>query len=172
MLEDLEVSLSNIKSDLPIDRGTQYNQMVAFFDQRFKNIEEFSVNEYDSIVGFFEKREFETISAKVLAQVLLVEAKKEKISVHALLDGLGKYTKPQLSAILLTILNSSRDKTSQLGFLPKSSITVYEERNIPDMITNDQSHNALTFASVIDTKNKLTGITQTNTNETIILNDG
>ena len=172
MLADLEDSLTNIKSDLPIREGTQYNQMVAFFDNRFNRREEFSVNEYDSIVSFFEKRQFESISAKVLAQVLLVEAKREKIPVHQLLDGLSKYSKPQLSSIILTVLNSSRDKTSQLGFLSKSTISVYEERNIPDMITNDESYNSLSFSSVSNTKNNMIAITQGGTGETLTLNNG
>lgn len=146
--------------------------MVAFFDSRFNRREEFSVNEYDSIVAFFEKRQFEIISARVLAQVLLIEAKREKIPVHQLLDGLSKYNKPQLSAILLTILNTSRDKTSQLGFLSKSAISVYEERNIPDMITNDESYNSLSFTSVSNTKNDVIAITQGSTGATLTLNNG
>ena len=169
---DLEVSLTNLKSDLPISDGTQYNQMVAFFDNRFNRKEEFSVNEYDSIVSFFEKRQFESISAKVLAQVLLVEAKREKIPVHQLIDGLSKYTKPQLSSIILTLLNTSRDKTSQLGFLAKSTVSVYEERNIPDMITNEESYNSLSFSSVSNTKNNMIAITQGGTGETLTLNNG
>ena len=92
--------MSSYKSDLPINNSTSYNQMVAFFDNRFQQKLEFAADDYNAVVAFFEKRDFGSVSAKVLAQVILSEAKKEKIPVFKILDSFAKYNKIQLSNII------------------------------------------------------------------------
>ena len=154
--------MSSYKSDLPINNSTSYNQMVAFFDNRFQQKLEFAADDYNAVVAFFEKREFGSVSAKVLAQVILSEAKKEKIPVFKILDSFAKYNKIQLTNIILTILNTTRDKTSQLGFRARSKIEVYEERNLTDTVTDEDSYNSLNFTSVTNTKNQSIGISQNN----------
>jgi len=136
--------------------------MVAFFDNRFQKKLEFSADDYNAVVAFFEKREFSVTAAKVLAQVILTEAKKEEIPIFKILDSFGQYNKLELNKIILTILNTTRDKTSQLGFRSKSQIEVYEERNLTDVITNEDAYNNLNFQSVVNTKNQAIGISQTN----------
>ena len=136
--------------------------MVAFFDNRFQQKLEFSADDYNAVVAFFEKRDFGTVSAKVLAQVILSEAKKEKIPVFKILDSFAIYNKIQLTNIILTILNTTRDKTSQLGFRSRSKIEVYEERNLTDTVTDEDSYNSLNFKSVTNTKNQAIGISQNN----------
>lgn len=157
---DLEDSLSSFKSDLPINQDTSYNQMVAFFDNRFQKKLEFAADDFSAVVAFFEKRDFGSVSAKVLAQVILSEAKKSEIPVFKILDSLNKYNKIQLTNIILTILNSSRDKTSQLGFRSSSQVEVYEERNLRDLITNEDAYNSLNFTSVTNTKKQVIGLSQ------------
>jgi hypothetical protein len=136
--------------------------LVEFFDNKFQKRLEFATNDFDAVVGFFGKRGFEQVSSITLAQVLLSEAKKENIKIFALLDTIKSLSNLQLNALILKILNNSRDKTSQLGFRTKITQSQYEERNITDETSVNLEYSSLQFNSVYDTRNIRTGITNNN----------
>ena len=145
-------------SDLPVTNNSSSDKVVAFFDDRFNSRLEFSSNDYDTVVNFFEKRNFETIASKTLAQVLLSEAKKENIKIFQLLDTFKGLNKTQLNSIILKILNESRSKVSQLGYRTITKTGQYEERNITDTITNSDEYKYYRLNSVTDIKNIVVGI--------------
>ena len=54
----------------------------------------------------------------------------ENVSVFALLDKLKGLTEVQLTQVIAQVLNSYREKTSQLGFRIQPKIDTFESRNI------------------------------------------
>ena len=161
--------MSEIKSDLPTRELKTNEQMVAYFDSRFKKPLEFAANDFDAVIGFFLKRGFEKTSAQTISQVLLSQAKREDVKIFELLDKLAGYNKTQLTSIILNVINTSRDKTSQLGFRSKSNVTKLEERNIGDMITKDDRFSSLSFTSLVNTTNKQVGVV--NNQKVLLTND-
>lgn len=150
--------MTEFTSDLPKKHIQSNDQLVAYFDNTSKQSVEFAVNDFDSTVGFFLKRGFEEIAAKTVAQVLLTRAKDEQVKIFELLDRLGGLNKTQLTALIINIINDSRDKTSQLGFKTKPKVTKLEERNIGDTVTRQDRYSALDFQSVTNTKNIQIGL--------------
>ena len=151
---------TEIKSDLPLKTIKTNEQLIAYFDNTNKKTLEFSASEFDAVIGFFLKRGFETTSARTITQVLMTESKKSDIKIFELLDKLSGYNKTQLTSIVINVLNSSRDKTTQLGFKKKPKTMKLEERNIGDTITNHDRYSALDFSSISNTKNVQIGIVQ------------
>jgi hypothetical protein len=161
--------MTNIKSDLPTKELKTNEQMIAYFDSRFKTPLEFAANDFDAVIGFFLKRGFEKTSAQTIAQVLLTQAKQEDVKIFKLLDKLAGYNKTQLTSIILNVINTSRDKTSQLGFRNAASVSKLEERNIGDMITKSDRFSSLNFTSIVNTTNKRIGIV--NNQKILLTND-
>ena len=137
---------------------TGKESVVAFFDKSFRVPLEFAANDFDAVVGFFLKRDFEKISALTLAQVLLAEAKNENLKIFELLDTLKGLNRTQLNAVILKVLNETRHKSSQLGFRTATSITQYEERNIIDVMTDSSEYSNLKFNAVYDVSNIRVGV--------------
>ena len=129
------------------------DKIVAFFNDRFTEKLEFSANDYDSVVNFFQKREFGKPASQALAQVLLSEAKKEGLKIFELIDTIKGLNKLQLNSIILKILNESRHKVSQLGFRTNTRAGSYEERNILDSITDSDEYKYLEITNVSNIKN-------------------
>ena len=67
------------------------------------------------------------------------------------------------------MINTSRDKTSQLGFRNAASVSKLEERNIGDMITKSDRFSSLNFTSIVNTTNKRIGIV--NNQKILLTND-
>ena len=101
-----------------------------FFNQYFTEVLEFPVNEVDAVVGFFEKRNFESNSAVSTAIILLEQSKKNNVNVFELLDTLKGLPDPKLSEIIAEILNADRPKTSSLGIRDNTNYNQFENRNI------------------------------------------
>jgi len=148
------------RTDLPQSSLSDDQKIIAFFDNKFKQRLEFASNDFDAVIGFFEKRGFDKSSATTIGQVLLAQAKIENIKIFKLLDSLKGYTKLELNNIVLKILNTNRDKISQLGFRQKPKTMKNEERNIGDTITNPDKLSALNFNAVSNTSNQRIGIVQ------------
>jgi len=62
--------------------------------------------------------------------VLLNQARLDNVDVFALLDTLKSLPDVQLSQVVAQVLNSSREKTSFLGYRISSQGDDYETRNI------------------------------------------
>ena len=90
----------------------------------------FSSDQIDATTAFFIKRGFDTTGAGSVAIVLLRQARAENISVFTLLDTLKSLTDVQLSQVVAQVLNSTRDRTSLLGYRTAPVTNTYEARNI------------------------------------------
>jgi hypothetical protein len=102
----------------------------TFFDNFFTKTISFPAEQIDAVVGFFVKRGFDTNSANSIAITLLTQARKENVNVFALIDSLKGLTDVQLSQVITQVLNSTREKTSLLGYRVKPATDTYESRNI------------------------------------------
>jgi len=118
-------------SNLPKQSSTDSADKVkTFFDRYFTKELSFAANDVDSVVGFFTKRGFDTVSATSTAVVLLQQAKLDNVKIFKLVETLRGLNDVQLSALVAEVLNYNRDKTSTLGYrvTPKTDTT--EARNI------------------------------------------
>ena len=121
-------------SSLPTKTTSTNRKVVQFFDSYFSKPLEFAASDFDATVGFFTQRNFEISAAKTISQVLLNQAKLEGIKIFQLLDTLKILPNNRLSFIITKILNSSRDRTSQLGYRSPVTDKLFELRNINDPI--------------------------------------
>lgn len=118
--------MANIPST--INDSSQY--VKNFFDNYFVHEVTFPSNQIDATVGFFLKRDFDIESARSTAIVLLNQARIDNVNVFDLLDTLKTLNDVQLSQIVAQVLNSSREKTSLLGYRIEQVENNYETRNI------------------------------------------
>jgi hypothetical protein len=118
-------------SNLPNTPSEDSSEEVkTFFDKFFQQQITFPASQIDAVVGYFMKRGFSDDSAKSTAIVLLNQAKIDNVNVFQLLDTLQGLNNAQLSGIVTEILNSTRDKTSTLGFKIITVEETIESRNI------------------------------------------
>lgn len=102
----------------------------AFFDRYYRQTVSYGANEVDAVIGYFQKRGFEDLAATNTAVVLLQQAKKDGVNVFKLIDTLKGVSDVELSNVVGQILNSSRSKTSNLGYRVPTPVVNLEERNI------------------------------------------
>ena len=117
-------------SSLPIQRQSNDKSVTQFFDKYFTKKLEFSTNEVDAVIAFFEKRGFDRSAAISTGTILLQQAKLDDIKVFVLLDTLKEFNETKLSAVVAEVLNYNRINTSTLGFKSKSVIDTLEKRNV------------------------------------------
>lgn len=101
-----------------------------FFDKFYQKEISFPAVQIDAVVGYFMKRDFAEESAKVLAIILLNQARTDNISVFKLVDTLKGLSDSQLSAVVTEILNTYRERTSALGYRIDQQPVTIESRNI------------------------------------------
>jgi hypothetical protein len=116
-------------SNLP-STTTSGSTVKSFFDNLTNREITFSADQVDATTGFFIKRGFDTTGAGSVAIILLRQARTENVNVFTLLDTLKGLTDVQLSQVVAQVLNSSRDRTSLLGFRTVPVTNTYEARNI------------------------------------------
>lgn len=87
-----------------------------FFDTYGQTPLEFSANEVEAAIGFFQSRGFDRDAAIVTAAAVLKQAKLDSTPVFKLLDTLKTFSGLQVSALVGEILNNNRPATSTLGF--------------------------------------------------------
>lgn len=118
-------------SSLPIKNETSSDKKVTqVFDNYFNKTLEFTSNEVDAVVAFFQKRDFDKAAAISTATVLLNQAKIDNIKIFELLDTLKGLDNLQLSAVVTEILNYNRLSTSVLGYKITDTTEKVESRNI------------------------------------------
>jgi len=105
-------------------------QIKHFFNKFYTDDVSFPCEEIDAIIGFFQKRNFDTNSASSTAIVLLNQARADGVDVFTLIDTLKTLPSMQLNQVIAQILNSYREPTSLLGYRVKVNDNVYESRNI------------------------------------------
>src|SRR6056300_1503573 len=101
-----------------------------FFETYYDKKLEFTSNQVDAVLQFFEKRGFGIASSTSVSSILLQQAKIDGVDVFKLLDTLKGLDEVQLSALVAEVLNVNREKTSAVGYRVDESQAVYEARNI------------------------------------------
>ena len=117
-------------SSLPKKETTSEGRTTEFFDKYFTKKLEFSTNEVDAVVAFFEKRGFDRSAAISTGSILLQQAKLDDIKVFVLLDTLKDFNETKLSAVVAEVLNYNRINTSTLGFKSNAVVDTLEKRNV------------------------------------------
>lgn len=105
-------------------------EVKEFFNKYFTKQINFTSNQVDSVVGFFEKRGFEKQSAIAVSTAILQQANLEGTPVYSILDTLKGLDEVQLSQLVTTILNVNRSKSSALGYQISPKEKSREARNI------------------------------------------
>ena len=120
-----------IKTNLPlVDARDSAEATKLFFDYYGQTPLEFSANEVDATVSFFQSRGFDADAATVSAAVILKQAKIDSVNVFTLLDQLKKFNGMQINLLVGEILNNNRTNTSTLGFKTGEVVKVSQTRNI------------------------------------------
>jgi hypothetical protein len=117
-------------SSLPVQTQSGDKRVTEFFDKYFTKKLEFSTNEVDAVVAFFEKRGFDRSAAISTGTILLQQAKLDDIKVFVLLDTLKDFDETKLSAVVAEVLNYNRINTSTLGFKSNAVVDTLEKRNV------------------------------------------
>ena len=117
-------------SSLPVQTQSGDKKVTEFFDKYFTKKLEFSTNEVDAVVAFFEKRGFDRSAAIITGTILLQQAKLDDIKVFVLLDTLKDFDETKLSAVVAEVLNYNRINTSTLGFKSNAVVDTLEKRNV------------------------------------------
>ena len=93
---------------LPPKEKKSEQRVVEFFNNYFNKTLEFSANDFDAVVGFFTKRDFDKTAAISVSQALLTQAKLDEVNVFQLLDTLKGFDEVQLSKVVTQVLNFYR----------------------------------------------------------------
>ena len=93
---------------------------------------EFNVDEYDSTIAFFVKRNFSRVAAESTAYAILSQAKIDNIKPQQILDQLTYADQALLSELMTIILNANRYKSSRLGVRKTLATKETVSRNIID----------------------------------------
>lgn len=109
------------------DSGTKTK---LFFDEYGQSPLEFSANDVEAAVGFFQGKGFDRDAAEITAAVLLRQAKLESMPVFKIIDQLETMDGLKLSALVGEILNNNRPSSSSLGFKMANSDDTFKTRNI------------------------------------------
>lgn len=117
-------------SSLPDQPQSNDKNITDFFDKYFTEKLSFASNEVDAVIGFFDKRGFETSASISTGSILLQQAKIDGINVFTLLDTLKGFDEIKLSAVVAEVLNYNRLSTSVLGFKNTTITNTLEKRNI------------------------------------------
>ena len=117
-------------SELPNKQQKSEQKTIRYFDTYYEKNIEVAANEFDATNAFFVKRGFGELASLVISQVLLTQAKLEKIKIFQLLDGLRNIDRVQLNFVIAKILNQNRSKTSKIGYNRPINVGSRERQNI------------------------------------------
>ena len=106
------------------------DEVKQFLDRYFTSSLSFPSNQVDAVIGYFENRDFDKISAQTIGTVLMQQAKLDDVNVFELLDTLKGLDTLQLSAVVTEVLNYNRSKVSTLGYKLNTSTDKLETRNV------------------------------------------
>lgn len=101
-----------------------------YFNAYNRNPVEFSANEVNSAISFFESKGFDRDAALSTASVILDQAKAEGIPVNRILDTIKSFDQVSLSGLVAEILNNNRPSTSSLGYRDPNINVSTQARNI------------------------------------------
>ena len=117
--------------NLPRKGDTDSSDTVkSFLNRYFTGTLSFPSNEVDAVIGYFENRDFDKVSAQTIGTILMQQAKIDNVNVFELLDTLKGIDDLQLSSIVAEVLNYNRSKISTLGYKLHPSTDKLETRNV------------------------------------------
>lgn len=120
-------SISDKSINNPADSAEEVKE---FFNKYFSKKISVTSNQVDSVVGFFQKRGFDTTSAIAVSTVLLQQAKLDNVNIFKLLDTLEGLNEVSISQLVATILNNNRSNISNIGYKLANTVVTSEKRNI------------------------------------------
>ena len=130
-IKSTAIDTSDHRINLPrVDSEDSAHTVKSIFNKYFTESISFPSNQVDAVIGFFESREFDPISARTLGTILMQQARLDNVNVFELLDTLKGTDRLQLSAVVTEILNYNRSKISTLGYRVDSSSDKLEKRNV------------------------------------------
>lgn len=106
------------------------DEVKQFLDRYFTSSLSFPSNQVDAVIGYFENRDFDKVSAQTIGTVLMQQAKLDDVNVFELLDTLKGLDTLQLSAVVTEVLNYNRSKISTLGYRLNTATDKLETRNV------------------------------------------
>ena len=116
----------------PKDKDELQKTVDALTTTQYETDYEFNVNDYDSTIAFFVKRDFSRTAAESTAYAILAQAKIDNIKPQQILDQLTYATPALLSELMTIILNANRYKSSRLGVRKTLATKETVSRNIID----------------------------------------
>lgn len=123
--------MNNYYNNIPqSSSSSSSDQTIQIFDQYFQNPIELNNSSLVIMIGFFEKRGFDTDAAESTAIVILQQAKKDQLNPMEIIDTLRGLTDVEISQLVGEILNYNRFKTSSLGLVQPFSPAEQIMRNI------------------------------------------
>lgn len=117
-----------MSSSLP--NNTKKFNIDQFYNKNVKIAINFKTEDVDAVVGYFQKRGFDEVSAINTAGILLRQAYQDKLPVFELIDTLRGLSDVQLSRLVAQILNINRPKTSAIGYRVPDRKNLFDQRNI------------------------------------------
>lgn len=90
---------------------------------------EYSSNDIDQVIAFFESNGFTRESAQLISEIFLQEAKKNRTTPLSYLDSLKTKEGVNLNTAVALLINQYRSPTSKLGFVSQRSAPDYIRRN-------------------------------------------
>jgi hypothetical protein len=114
----------------PVQRQDSAEATKIFFETYGEQVLEFSANDVETAIGFFQSKGFDLDAAQITALVVLKQAKAESLPVFRLIDTLKGFNNLELSALVGEILNNNRPSTSALGFKVQESADAIKSRGI------------------------------------------
>jgi hypothetical protein len=105
------------------------DQTKDYINNYGRPLAEYSSNDIDQVIAFFESNGFTRESAQLIAEIFLQEAKKNKTTPLSYLDSLKTKEGVNLNTAVALLINQYRSPTSKLGFVPPRSAPDYIRRN-------------------------------------------
>ena len=106
------------------------DEVKQFLSRYFTSSISYPSNQVDAVIGFFENRGFDKVSAQTIGTVLMQQARLDDVNVFELIDTLKGLDSLQLSSIVTEVLNYNRSKISTLGYKIDTSTDKLETRNV------------------------------------------
>jgi hypothetical protein len=100
-----------------------------YFNNYGRPLTEYSSNDIDQVIAFFESNGFTKESAQLIAEIFLQESKKNKTSPLLYLDFLKTKEGVNLNTAVALLINQYRSPTSKLGFVSPRRAPDYIRRN-------------------------------------------
>jgi hypothetical protein len=123
--------MSNLYSNIPPrSSASSSNPTVEVFNNYYKLPVSISNNDLVAMIGFFESKGFEPVSAERTAVIILTQAAKDGYSAMQVMDTLKGLDSIEISGLVAEILNYNRVNTSLLGVVQYYSPSEEVIRNI------------------------------------------